>query len=150
MTQPPQQPQYQMQPVIPGSAMGTASLVLGILALFTFCVPVLGVVAIILGVVSIAQASGAPTGKAKSGLILGLISIVGAFPFWGVVHYGAKKGVNALQQEVQKAEDEAKKQQQQLEDATKKQQEQMQKMNMPMTQPGVMLNHPEGWSVYIA
>jgi hypothetical protein len=158
MTQPPQQPQYQMQPVIPGAGFGVASLVLGIIALCTFCVPILpwllAVVAILLGVISIAQAGGAPTGKAKAGVLLAIIAIVACVAFWVVVRFVIHKAGDTIQQHSaewqQQLEDAAKKQQQQLEDAAKKQQEQMQKMNMPMTQPGVMLTHPDGWSVYIA
>jgi len=151
MTQPPQ-PQYQMQPVVPGNGLGIASLVLGIIALCVFCFPplagILAVIAIILGVISIAQAGGAPTGKAKVGLALGLLAIVAGVVFWVVVtfviHKAAKSAGDALQQHSAEW-------QKQLEDAAKKQQEEIQKMqkNLPTTQPGSVLTHPDGWSIHI-
>ena len=160
MTQPPQQPvQFQMPPSVPGSGMGTASLVLGIISLVFLCLPpiawLLAVVAIILGVVSIAQASGAPTGKAKAGMILGAIAIVAGVGVFMAARAGAHKLGDVLQQKGQelqqkademqkKAQDESQRLQDQADQQMKKQQKQM------TTQPGVMLTHPEGWSISIA
>jgi len=107
MTQPPQQPmQYQVPPSTPGGGLGIASLVLGIIAVCFFCFPplagLLAVIAIILGVISMAQASGAPTGKAKAGIGLGILAIVAGVVFWVVVtfvlHKAAKSANDAIQQ----------------------------------------------------
>ncbi|MCC8111136.1 MAG: hypothetical protein LIO74_05805 [Ruminococcus sp.] len=73
----------------PGSGKATASLVLGIISLIGICSPIIGVVcgivAIVLSRMSVkeSQALGFPAdGKAKAGLILGIIGIA-----IGVVNY---------------------------------------------------------------
>jgi hypothetical protein len=159
MTQPPQQPQFQMQPVIPGNGLGIASLVLGIIALCVFCIPplagLLAIIAIILGVISIAQAGGAPTGKAKAGLALAVFAIVAGVVFWVVVtfviHKAAKTAGDAIQQHSAEWQQQIDKASKQIEDAAKKQQEEMDKMksNLPATQPGVLV-YPDGRNVRVA
>lgn len=92
---PPQQqptglpPQYGAVPVAPaGSSKATTSLVLGILGIL--CCGPLGIVAIVLGKQSTAEAAaaGAPqSGNAKAGIILGWISVAlmaVAIVFWGL------------------------------------------------------------------
>jgi hypothetical protein len=165
MTQPPlppQQPmQFQMQPVVPGSGMGTASLVLGIIAFVVMCVPplawLLAVVAIILGVVSIAQAGGAPTGKAKAGMVLGIIAIAAGVGIFIAARAGMHAFGNFAQQKNAELQQKAAELEKNAQDASQKIQEQSDKMNEQIkkqqqmtTQPGVMLTHPEGWSVYVA
>jgi hypothetical protein len=163
MTQPPQQPiQYQMPPSIPGNGLGIASLVLGIISVCTFCVlpltAILGIIAIILGVVSIVQAGGAPKGKAKAGITLAMVGIVVSVGFWVTVTFILKKAGDSIQQhqgDWQRQLDDASKK---IDDAVKKQQDEMIKKAKEQAvpgqtvpgQPGTMLTHPDGWSIYIA
>lgn len=160
MTQPPQQPsQFQMQPSVPGSGMGTASLVLGIIALVFLCLPpvawLLGIVAIILGVISISQASGAPTGKAKAGIVLAGIAMVAGIAVFMAARAGAHKLGDVLQQKGQELQQKADEMQKKAQEESQRMQDQadqqMKKQQQPTpTQPGVMLTHPEGWSISIA
>lgn len=68
----------------PGTGMATGSLVLGLLSIPTTCVcigPVLGLISVILGIVAVIRAGGAPhlyggQGRAIAGIVTGLISIL--------------------------------------------------------------------------
>jgi hypothetical protein len=141
MTQPPT-PGVQYQPQPPaggGNGLAIASLILGILACVTFCFPplagVLGVVAIILGIIAIQKPTGGGMGKA--GMVLGIIGIG-----LGIALYAAAKaGVGWLGKKAQEAE-------KRIEEEQKKQQEQMQRQNQT-SQPGVILFHPSGWMLVL-
>jgi hypothetical protein len=111
MSQPPMTPGYQPQQPQPGSGLGTAAFVLGIVAICAtvvlFCFPfiggLLGVVAIILGGIAMSQAAQNPkaASKGKTGLILGIASIVlaGGITIAAVmIGHAAKTGGNYFQQ----------------------------------------------------
>lgn len=72
----------QMYPVRPSNGVGTAGFVLGLLGLLFFWVPVAGFISGILGIIlggvgmSSGKKSGAPTGLATTGLILGILALV--------------------------------------------------------------------------
>jgi membrane-bound ClpP family serine protease len=144
MTQPPMTPNYQMQPQ-GSSGLSMASFVLGIIAIVLtivlFCFPflggVLGLVAVILGAIAMSQSTPAAIagkGKAKTGLVLGIISILLAVGIIVAANVGVrflnKKGPQWQQQLQQKA-DEMKKE---ADDAQKKAMEDQQKMQN-QTQP---------------
>ncbi len=136
---PPRNVQYQPQPPA-GAGLGIASLVLGIIACVVFCVPalpwVLGLVAIVLGAIAIAQAGPVGNGKAKAGLILGVLSLALSVGFWmvfraGVSYFNKKAQENG--QTIQQRLDEVGKK---LEEQQKKAEEEMRKQNQaPATQP---------------
>lgn len=121
MTQPPITPNYQGMPQPqPGGGGGLAitSLVLGIIAIVTFCVPVLpwilGLLAIVLAVIAMGQAgANRPTGQAKAGLILGIVGLVLSVGFIIAARAGLSWAGHKAQQSAQSW-------QQQLEDAQKK------------------------------
>lgn len=133
MTQPPMTPNYQRMPQPQaGGGLATAAFVLGIVALCVsivlFCVPplggLLGVLAIVLGAISMSQSPGA--GKGRTGLILGVIAVLLSTGIYiaaraGLSYFGHKVQQNAQtwQQQIEdaakKAQDEAKKAQQQQE-----------------------------------
>jgi hypothetical protein len=124
-----------------------ASLITGIIscAMFWFCIPwlprILGILAIVFGVIAITQGSG---GMAKAGLVLGIVGVVLSIVFWMAVGAGTKKGLNFLQQKSQELQQKADELQKQAEEAQKKAQEQMQRQN-PTSQPGgVIIFHPSG------
>jgi len=151
MTQPPMTPNYQMQPQ-GSSGLSTASFVLGIIAIvltiILFCVPylggLLGVVAVILGAIAMSQttpAAAAGKGKAKTGLILGIISIVLAGSIVVAAHAGLnflKKNAPQWQKQMQEKADEMKKQ---AEDAQKKAIEDQQKMQNQTQPSSSLLRH---------
>jgi membrane protein insertase Oxa1/YidC/SpoIIIJ len=144
MTQPPMTPGYQMQPTPQqGGGLATAAFVLGIVALCVsivlFCIPplggLLGVLAIVLGVISMSQSGGG--GRGKTGLILGVIAVV----ISGAIFIAARAGLSVLQkksatwqQDLQKKAQDIQKQ---AEDDARKQQEELRKQQQNMTtQPG--------------
>jgi hypothetical protein len=155
MTQPPTTPppgglQYQVPPQgSPGKGLAITSLVLGIVACALFCVPwlprILGILAIVLGVVAITQGAG---GMAKAGLVLGIVGIAISVVFWIAAGMAAKKGANFFQQKMDEVQKKAEQMQKDAEEAQKKAQEQMQKQNTT-SQPGVILVHPSGWTVVL-
>lgn len=122
MTQPPMTPNYRSIPPQPGGGLATAALVVGIvavcLAVIVFCVPplggLLGVLAIVLGAISMSQSPSA--GKGRAGLILGVIAVlISGGVFMGMRWFGHKVQQNAQTWS------------QQIQDAAKKEQEQIQK-----------------------
>jgi hypothetical protein len=147
MTQlPPQNVQYQPQPPA-GSGLGIASLVVGIIACVVFCIPVLpwllGILAIVLGAIALAQAGPVGNGKAKTGLILGVLGLALSVGFW----MAARAGLSFLHRKVQEKAPEWQKQmeeaQKRIEEEQKKREQEMQKQNnAPATQPGSMLPRP--------
>lgn len=58
----------------------TAALVLGIISLIGICIPIAGIIAIILAVM--AKKEGSTDGKQKAGMILGIIGIVISIIMW--------------------------------------------------------------------
>ena len=148
MTQPPptQGIQYQPQPPA-GNGLAVASLVLGIIGCVIFCFPplaiLLGLIAVVLGVIAISQAGPVGNGKAKAGLILGVLAIV-----LGIgVYFAARAGMSWVGKkgtELQKQIDEATKK---MEEEQKKAEERM-KQNST-SQPGAVLIHPLGWLIVL-
>ena len=139
---PPRNVQYQPQPPA-GAGLGIASLVVGIIACVVFCVPILpwllGFAAIILGAIAIAQAGPIGNGKAKAGLILGVLGLALSTGFWMAARAGVSwlnKKAQENGQTIQQRLDEAAKK---LEEQQKKVEEEMRKQNQPpATQPGSM------------
>jgi formate hydrogenlyase subunit 3/multisubunit Na+/H+ antiporter MnhD subunit len=125
MTQPPTNYQRMPQPQA-GGGLATAAFVLGIVALCVsivlFCVPplggLLGVLAIVLGAISMSQSPGA--GKGRTGLILGVIAVL----LSAGIFIAARAGLSYFGHKVQQS---SQSWQQQLEDAAKKAQDQAQK-----------------------
>jgi hypothetical protein len=130
MTQPPMNPNYQMQPQ-GSSGLSIASLVLGIIAIaltiLLSCIPfvgpviggLIGFIAVILGGIAVSQkspAAAAGKGKAKAGLILGIISLV----IMGGIISAERAGINFFKGK--------------LDEAVKKANEDRQKMDA-QTQP---------------
>lgn len=154
MTQPPTIPPPGMQYQVPpsggsGKGLAIASLVLGIVACALFCVPwvprILGLLAIVLGVIAVTQGAG---GMAKTGVVLGIVGIAISVVFWIAAGMAAKRGASFFQQKAQELQQKADEMQKQAEEAQKKAQEQMQKQN-PSSQPGVILVHPSGWGLVL-
>lgn len=58
----------------------TAALVLGIISLIGICIPIAGIIAIVLAV--LAKKEGSTDGKQKAGMILGIIGIVISIVMW--------------------------------------------------------------------
>jgi len=137
-------PGYQLRPPA-SSGLSIASFVLGIVAIsltiVLFCISfvggAIGLIAVILGAVALSQsepAAIAGKGKAKTGLILGIISVVLAGAIIIAAHIGAgflKRNAPQWQQQLQQKADEMKKQ---AEDAQQKAIEQQQKLQS-QTQP---------------
>jgi TRAP-type mannitol/chloroaromatic compound transport system permease small subunit len=125
MTQPPMTPNYQsnLQPQSGGGGgLALTALILGIIGVVLFCVPVLpwllGLAAIVLGVVAMNQAGAGPhAGKAKAGLILGIVALVLSIGFW----FAARAGLSFMGKKIQQGTQQM---QQQISDAEKKAQEQ--------------------------
>ena len=139
---PPRNVQYQPQPPA-GSGLGIASLVIGIIACVVFCIPVLpwllGLTAIVLGAIALSQAGAVGNGKAKAGLILGVLGLALSVGFW----MAARAGLSFLNRKVQEKAPEWQKQieeaQKKAEEERKKMEQEMQKQNnAPTTQPGSM------------
>lgn len=147
MTQPPMTPNYQNIPPQPvtGGGLALASLILGIvgvcLSLFLGCIPIigpgigslLGILAVVLGLIAMSQSGPTSSGRGKAGLILGVIALFIAVGW----HFAIRAGVNfarskgsqiqqQLQQEVQKAQEEQRK-------AAAEQAEQMRKQQQNST-----------------
>jgi ABC-type branched-subunit amino acid transport system substrate-binding protein len=129
MTMPPNTPGYQSQSMPPrGSGLATASLVVGIVgvcfALLLGCIPfigpglgsVLGIVAIILGVIAMGQGP-ASGGRGRTGLILGVVVVIIAIAWF----FALRAGVSFLGKKIQQGTQQM---QQQINDAEKKAQEQ--------------------------
>lgn len=76
----------QVDPTAGGSGMGVASLVLGIIGIFTFCFPLISVIGLILGLVAMAQLSKSQTtsgrGIAWAGISTSLLGIMVFVVFW--------------------------------------------------------------------
>lgn len=136
MTQPPMTPTpgYSMQPAPQqGGGLATAAFVLGIVALCVsivlFCVPplggLLGVLAIVLGAISMSQSGGA--GKGRTGLILGVIAVLLSTG----IYIAARAGLSFLQRKTQNLnqaiQQKSQEMQKEIEEAQKKQQEELQK-----------------------
>jgi hypothetical protein len=101
----------------------------------------LGVVAIILGAIAISQAGPMGNGKAKAGLILGIVGLALSIGFWMAARAGMSwlgKQAQQNSQQWQKQLDDATKK---LEEERKKADEQIQRQN-PASQPGAMLILP--------
>lgn len=86
-------PMYAVPVPMPRNGMGTAALVLGIIAVVLCWIPwfvvILGALAIIFGGVGIARANQAQAtnkSSAMAGLILGIISIAACFILWGALY----------------------------------------------------------------
>jgi hypothetical protein len=141
---PPRQTQYQPQTPA-GNGLAITSLVLGIIGCVIFCVPfvpwLLGITAIILGAVAISQAGPVGNGKAKAGLILGVLALALGIGFWMAL----RAGVSVFHKKVQEnsatwqkeLEDAAKR----AEEAQKKAEQEIEKQKQnqnPATQPGSM------------
>jgi hypothetical protein len=143
---PPAHVQYQPKPPA-GGGLGIASLVLGIIACVIFCVPgvpmLLGILAIIFGAIALSQGGPVGNGKAKAGLILGVLGLALSTGFW----IAARAGFSYLGR---KAQENGTTWQKQLQDAQKKIEEERKKAeedtkaktNPPATQPGSMLGRP--------
>jgi hypothetical protein len=143
-------PNYQMQPQ-GSSGLSMASFVVGIIAIVLtivlFCIPVLGgalgLVAVIMGAIAMSQttpAAVAGKGKAKTGLILGIISVVLAIGIIVAAHAGLNflnKNAPQWQKQLQEKADEMKKQ---ADDAQKKAIEE-QKMHNQTQPSSSMLRH---------
>lgn len=145
-TTPPQNIQYQPQPPAGGGkGLAIASLVLGIVACALFCVGwlprIVGILAIVLGVIAITQGAG---GMAKAGVILGIVAIAISVVFWIAFTRGAKKLGDVIQQKGQEMQQRMEEEQKKMDEAQKKAQEQMQRQN-PTSQPGgIIIFHPSG------
>jgi hypothetical protein len=145
-------PGYQPQPAQPGGGLGTAALVLGIVAVgltvVLFCFPIFGavagVVAIILGGIAMSQSAQNPKAgsKGKVGLILGIvaIAIAGGIMIIGMmIGRATRKGGSYLQRKAAEI-------QKQAEEAEKKQQEEIQKLQN-QTQPSSSIGSPMEWKL---
>jgi thiol:disulfide interchange protein len=156
MTQPPTTPGYQSHlPPQGASGLATAAMVVGIVAvclsLVLFCFPVIGgligVVALILGAVAISQGGPASAGRARAGLIMGIIAVVvsiGWYMLWRAgVSFLQKKAPQWQQQMQQKADE----MQRQAEEAQKKAEDAAKKANQqkPTTEPGTLGPAPFPW-----
>lgn len=129
MTQPPMTPNYQSQSFPPqgSSGLATAAMVVGIiavcLALVLGCIPffgpglgsLLGIVAILLGVVAMSQGGPASAGRARVGLILGIVAIVIAIAWFMAVKAGLNLAGKKIKEGIDNAKLKADEQRQQFE-----------------------------------
>jgi len=119
-----------------GNGLAITSLVLGIIsvALFWFCIPwlprFLGVLAITFGFRAMRQGGG---GKAKAGMILGLVGIVATILFWIVISNAADRIGNAMQKNLDQL-------QKQAEEEQRKAQENQTTQPAGATRPGARQN----------
>jgi hypothetical protein len=138
MTQPPMSPGFQTPPPQqPSSGLATASFVVGIVAVCVsivfFCIPPLGglvgIVAIILGAIAMGQTKNTPiAGKARIGLILGIIAVVLSV----AIFLAARAGLSFLGKSFQQKADQLKKQ---VEEEQKKAEERQRQHQTPSTAP---------------
>ena len=154
MTQPPITPGYQSQSMPPQGASGlaTAAMVVGIVAvclsLVVFCFPILGgligIVALILGAVAMSQGGPASAGRAKAGLIMGIVAVVIALGWWILWRAGIsflQKKAPQWQQQMQKTADDLQRQAEEgQKKAEKAQKEAEEKANQqkPTSEPGTL------------
>lgn len=93
---PPPPEEYALPVELPSTGLSTAALVLGIVAIPATCIcvgPVLGLVAVILGIIGAVRASSEPDrfsgkGRAIGGIVTGCVSIllaIATFSLWGVI-----------------------------------------------------------------
>lgn len=166
MSQPPFPSNYPSQTIPPqgASSLATAAMVIGIvgvcLSALLFCFPYLGmlvgVVALVLGAVALSQGNPASSGRAKTGLILGIIAVVVGIGWIIAIRAGLsflqKKGTQLgqqfqqqaekVQKEAEKAQKEAEKAQKDAEEAAKKAQQQS-----PSTGPGTLAPGILPWEI---
>jgi hypothetical protein len=129
--------------------LAIASLILGILACVSFCLPplagLLGLLAIVFGLIGMNKPVGG--GMAKTGLVLGIVGIGLTIGFYVVVKVILKKGGDVLQQKAQELQQKAEEMQKQADEMQKKAEERARQNST--SQPGMILFHPAGWTVVL-